>query len=361
MMESTSKLSWGDSGVPEGMARPLATWLGLVLLLALVAGPAAAQVPQDIPFAGRLVDGAGTPLVEPVTFDLWIYGAATGGTAVYSERHGPVTLDAQGNFSVLLGTGTDFGGPFPAFDAALFSEVERYIEVVLILPTFQFLTPRVPLASVPWTLVAQQANAIVRDPGAPRFEDCGDGTVADHQTGLQWEKKTGTVGTAIICDTAGCPDPHVVNNVYQWSIAGTAANGGAFTDFLPMLKDPTLGEVALGGIYGSPAATGCFAGHCDWRLPIIDELRTILIGPGAAPGQATTCSVAPCIDPGFKDVGGVADAGGPTASGSYWSASTSALDPSDASLADFGAGNVSDGVKTSDAHVRAVRAGSCNP
>jgi len=29
------------------------------------------------------------------------------------------------------------------------------------------------------------------------FEDCGDGTVADHSTGLLWEKKTGELGTAV--------------------------------------------------------------------------------------------------------------------------------------------------------------------
>ncbi len=201
-MQSTSKRSWW-SARGAGL---------MLLLLALVAGPAVAQVPQDTTFSGRLVDGGGTPLASPVTFDLWIYDAATGGTALYAERHGPVTLDANGNFSVLLGTGTDFGGPFPPFDAALFSDVERYVEVVLISPTFERLSPRVPIASVPWALVAQQANEIVPDPNGP-FKDCGDGTVADPKTGLQWEKKTGTWPC--------CPDfvlPHEVNNPYQWSI-----------------------------------------------------------------------------------------------------------------------------------------------
>ena len=182
------------------------------------------------------------------------------------------------------------------------------------------------------------------NPSAARFEDCGDGTLADHQTGLQWEKKTGTLGSFVVCATAGCPDPHIVNNLYKWSSTGTLPDGGAFTDFLARLN----------GEYDPSAATGCFAGHCDWQLPKISELQTILIGPDAAPGQAPTCSAAPCIDPGFAAVGG------PTASSYYWSASTLAGNPGNAWYADFAHGNVLDNDKTLDGYVRAGRAGSCN-
>jgi hypothetical protein len=259
-----------------------------------------------------------------------------------------VALDAQGNFSVLLGTGSNIGGPFPPFDSALFSGVPRYLEVFQLSPTFQVLTPRVPIASVPWALVAQQ---IVPDPSAPRFEDCGDGTLADHQTGLQWEKKTGTLsstGSLVACATAGCPDPHIVNNSYQWSITGTLPDGAAFTDFLARLN----------GEYDPSGATGCFAGHCDWQLPKISELQTILIGPGAAPGQALTCSAAPCIDPGFAAVGGPT---GWSTFSDHWSASTNAGTPIWARIAIFNDGSVDNGHKTQEwDYVRAVRAGSCN-
>jgi hypothetical protein len=45
---------------------------------------------------------------------------------------------------------------------------------------------------------------------ATQFVDNGDGTVTDHLTGLQWEKKTGTVG-----NVANPNDPHDVNTTYR--------------------------------------------------------------------------------------------------------------------------------------------------
>lgn len=283
-------------------SRSRAPWLAVLALL--VAAPAFAQVPQDVTYTGRLVDNLGDPLAGPVNLELRIFDAETVGTQFYSEEHLGVVLDATGGFSVQLGLGTS---PMGTFDAALFSDVNRWLEVVV---GAEVLTPRQIIGSVPWAFVAQQANAIVPDPNAPRFEDCGDGTVADHQTGLLWEQKTGTAvpGSFINCETAGCPDPHVVDNAYEWSNTGVDPDGGAFTDFLARLN----------GQFDPVAATGCFADSCDWKLPKISELQTILIGPHAAPGQATTCSATPCIDPDFAAVGG------PTGSSGYWSADTSA-------------------------------------
>jgi hypothetical protein len=313
-----------------------APWLAL-LALTLLTAPVFAQVPQDTTFTGRLMDDLGDPLAGPVDLELRVFDAETGPTQLYSEEHLGVALDATGGFSVQLGLGTS---PSGTFDADLFSEVDRWLEVVV---GAEVLNPRQIIGSVPWALIAQQANKIVPDPSAPRFEDCGDGTVADHQTGLQWEKKTGTLGTGIYCEAVACPDPHVVNNLYKWSITATEADGKAFTDFLARLN----------GEFDPDAATGCFADHCDWELPKISELQTILIGPEAAPGQASTCPAAPCIDPGFAAVGG------PTTSWYHWSDSTHAASPTLAWHPHFGLSGVSLGSKTSDAFVRAVRAGSC--
>ncbi len=108
-------------------------------------------------------------------------------------------------------------------------------------------------------------------------------------------------------------------------------------------------EISVGVAYGTDPQV-----VIDLLVPRFCSKSTIMIGPEAAPGQATTCSAGPCIDPGFAAVGG------PTASSYYWSASTTAGSPYDAWGAYFFFGSVPNDEKTYDHYVRAVRAGSCN-
>ena len=316
--------------------RSLVTWPAM-LVLTLLAVPALAQVPQDMTFTGRLVDTLGDPLAGPVDLELRVFDGADGGAKqLYGEQHLNVPLDATGGFSVRLGLGTS---PSGSFDAALFSDAGRWLEVVV---GGEVLTPRQSIGAVPWALIAQ--HVAPWDPNAtPRFEDCSDGTVADHKTGLLWEKKTGTPGTIVDCETTGCSDPHDANNGYAWSSSGADPDGGTFTDFVARLD----------GEYDPFGATGCFANRCDWRLPAISELQTLLTGPNAAPGQATTCSAAPCIDPDFAALGG------PTTASPYWSETTDSGNPTLAWAAGFDYGDVFQNPKASSHLARAVRVGSC--
>jgi len=157
---------------------------------------------------------------------------------------------------------------------------------------------------------------------ACRYGDNGDGTVTDYDTQLQWEKKDGVGGGA------NAANPHDVDNRYSWStVLGTTGTG-----FLDQLN----GESSTG-----TNATGCFAGHCDWRLPTVVELQALLLEPNP-------CGTSPCIDPIF----------GPTDTWFYWSSTTRApVFPSDGWVVYFVTGTLNLSAKSVNNSVRAVRGG----
>jgi hypothetical protein len=152
----------------------------------------------------------------------------------------------------------------------------------------------------------------------PRFIDNGNGTVSDQLTGLMWEQKTRDGGI------------HALRG-YTWSRNGSAPDGTAFTEFLPALNDCTGDEFT--GVRGG------FAGHCDWRLPTLGELATILCDD-----DKHNCDENGCIDLVF----------GEPSCESFWTSSGNSRDASRAWQLDF------DGLretveKVGTAAVRAVR------
>lgn len=127
-----------------------------------------------------------------------------------------------------------------------------------------------------------------------RFIDFAD-TVFDTQTGLLWEKKTGSIGQQSSCPSA---DPHDVNAVCGTTPSTSGPTGNSFTQFLAQLNSPAgLTCTSVDGVTSvcsGPDAHGCFTGHCDWRLPEISELTGI-----ADPALAGCGPVLACIDPVF--------------------------------------------------------------
>jgi len=151
-----------------------------------------------------------------------------------------------------------------------------------------------------------------------RFGDHWGATVVDKLTGLEWEKKTndGTV--------------HDKDNAYPWSEDPPAANGQVFKTFLATLNS---------GFGPTGTSDGCFRGYCDWRLPTVYELQTILWEP-------YPCTTRPCIDTTVF---------GPTNGDTYYSATTFADWPDYVWGVVFHFGDLNYGYKGYTGHVRAVR------
>jgi hypothetical protein len=190
----------------------------------------------------------------------------------------------------------------------------------------------------------------------PRFVDNGDGTVTDHQTRLTWEKKDNLDGDPNPADS------HDADNVYSWSndiaySADTAPDGTVFTVFLAVLNGGSSAD--------GKTTVGCFAGHCDWRLPTVAELNGIR---GLTPG---TCGFGGCAcsDPvigaqaGAQCCACIDSVFGPTESGLTWSLSTyfyagDVIGPTNVWAVNFYDGSVGLSAKCVNSPVRAVRSGS---
>jgi len=188
------------------------------------------------------------------------------------------------------------------------------------------------------TLACTQGTCAFDTSGcAPRFEDTGL-TVIDHETGLEWEKKTGTLGAPSDCPGgANCGDLNDVNNRYSWSDTGQLYDGDAELLFVNGLNDTAGGGAS------------CFAGRCDWRLPSLAMPGEYgVIDQGEWDSIVDCSGGAPCLDSNF----------GPTASADYWTSTPNGSGPWATWIIDFLDGSVGVIAKSDVTYVRAVRGGS---
>lgn len=291
-------------------------WAALTFAVLAVASHAdAAPVSTAFTYQGQLLKSS-TPYTGNADVIFRLYDAVSGGIQV-----GPTVIAsslpvAAGLFTADL----DFGAVFTGTALWLDIQVRTPPDAV-----YTLLTPRVRLAASPFALYALSGPGVA---GGTGLVDNGDGTVTDYTTGLMWEKKTGTVGAAVDCGSTACSDPHDVNNQYSWTVTGLASDGGAFTDFLARLN----------GTRCPTSTCPSLAGHSDWRLPTVAELKTLtnLSLPGCGSGSL-------CVDPIF----------GPTVLDFYWSASSTPAGGTAWTVS--GGGGSSDFMKFQAHSVRAVR------
>ena len=122
-------------------------------------------------------------------------------------------------------------------------------------------TTRAPLTSIEQKLDALQTA--VDGSASPRYDDNGDGTITDRQTGLMWLK----------LDDAGGPlDKDTVRN---WNDAITA--------WLDQVNSLTKAKASNSADGSRVSFAG---GYTDWRLPTIVELQTTVVKIELAAAQA---------------------------------------------------------------------------
>jgi hypothetical protein len=168
------------------------------------------------------------------------------------------------------------------------------------------------------------------------YTDNGDGTITDNNTHLMWEKKDDNNSGGI----------HDQDNTYTWCgdfpCGSNDMVGTIKTEFLD-----TLNDVAGGG-------ASCFAGYCDWRVPNVKELQSIVDYEVSFPAvDSTFHKSATCT--GCMDV--TQESCSCTAAANYWSSTSDARFPTFAWGVDFTFGGVFGPGKDGSLRVRAVRGG----
>ena len=155
------------------------------------------------------------------------------------------------------------------------------------------------------------------------YVDNGDGTITDGNTGLMWEKK---------CDDGGSHDK---DNTYMWT-----PGSGSIWEWI--------------GVINSEGVSG-FAGHSDWRIPNVKELHSIVnygrVAPTVHPAFNTACL------PGCTVTTCSCTAAYAAEGTSYWSSTSSLVNPEFAWNVYFVVGDVHALHKSIALNVRAVRGG----
>ncbi|MFP6640301.1 MAG: hypothetical protein VCC04_08660 [Myxococcota bacterium] len=137
-------------GCPQRTGKRL-TW-GITAFL-LLAPAASYAIPHDVAYQGTLADSDGDALEGPVDIGIALFeqmAAFSGEVPLYSEDHIDTALGDDGSFSLLMGTGSNTVG---SFEPELFQTNNVYLEITV---EEEILSPRQPISSVPWALVADE-------------------------------------------------------------------------------------------------------------------------------------------------------------------------------------------------------------
>lgn len=220
-----------------------------------------ANQPTTIGFQGYLEEN-GSPVTGTKSITFTLYDASTGGTSIWSETQGSVSVE-DGLYSVQLGSST-------ALDPDDFGD-ERWLGVTV--QGDSEMTPRIPISAVPWAYNARQAMGLQGQPVSTAVPQSGDLLSYD---GTEWGPISNGAqdgGTKTIVDGAISVDG---GYIYQLNAEFgdpsdilTTINGtqeGEFIYLLPDAGDSVILEDGTGNIdieYG-------------WDVPLSTDHPTLL-------------------------------------------------------------------------------------
>ena len=210
------------------------------------------------------------------------------------------------------------------------------------------------------TSYAATDDGAVRAGAALHYQDNGDGTITDLNTGLMWEKKVRRDGST------DASNLHDADNCYRWAgvcsgnhatpcgtTADCATAGGSCQAGDCQVSSPD-GMTIFQWVAAVNAAR--FAGYNDWRVPNVKELESIVDYEHARPSVSTAFNGTSC---GTECSNLATAACSCTTALLYWSSSTYAPDSTNAWGVYFSVGSAGYNNKGLNLlPVRAVRGGS---
>ncbi len=194
--------------------------LRLAAFCLLIGRFAIAAVPAQIDQQGRILKSDGTPETGSLSATFAIYDSASGGSTLWTEAHS-LPLDSGGYYSVSLGAVT----PFPT---TLFDGRTLYLGIKL--SNEQEMTPREPILSAPYAMVAGQAHEVIGDIHPASITVNGK-TIVDTQGRVVLDAGC-TTGQILEWDGSNwaCTSPSASSGGTVTSVtAGAGLAGGTFT------------------------------------------------------------------------------------------------------------------------------------
>jgi len=135
------------------MKTPRSTSGCVALVAALAASAATAAVPKTMSFSARIANSAGQPVTGPVALKVELFDALTGGALLWEELH-PALQARQGLVFASLGSVDPVNN---GLDGQVFDGSTVYAQLTV---DGDVLSPRIALASVPYSVRAGVADAL---------------------------------------------------------------------------------------------------------------------------------------------------------------------------------------------------------